>query len=89
MDSGFHLGQQMNNITGSHIPVIKLKYISIKLKVTFNFQLKDLIAINLLLVERHRCNLICMPNVEPAQKLNKFLLDNCCGGKSCISVQPL
>lgn len=56
---------------------------------TLSFHLKDLLDANLLLVERQSRNLIYRPNAELVQKLSEFLLDNCCGGKSCIPVTAL
>lgn len=51
---------------------------------TLSFHLKELVQANLLLVERHSRNLIYRPNVGLVQDLSTFLLDSCCGGKSCI-----
>ena len=51
---------------------------------TLSFHLKDLVDAELLLVVRQGRNLIYRPNAEHVQKLSDFLLDNCCGGKSCI-----
>ena len=56
---------------------------------TLSFHLKDLFGADLLLVERQSRNLVYRPNTELVQKLSEFLLDNCCGGKSCIPVQSL
>ncbi len=56
---------------------------------TLSFHLKDLVDAELLLVERQSRNLIYRPNVQQVQKLSEFLLDNCCGGKSCIPAHPL
>jgi len=42
---------------------------------------------DLLLVERQSRNLIYRPNALQVQKLSEFLLDNCCGGKSCLPVK--
>ncbi|MBT8584265.1 MULTISPECIES: ArsR/SmtB family transcription factor [Polynucleobacter] len=56
---------------------------------TLSFHLKDLVDAELLLVERQSRNLIYRPNAEQVQKLSEFLLDNCCGGKSCTPVKPL
>lgn len=56
---------------------------------TLSFHLKDLVDAELLLVERQSRNLIYRPNAEQVQKLSEFLLDNCCGGKSCIPAKPL
>ena len=51
---------------------------------TLSFHLKELVAANLLLVERHSRNLIYRPNASLVEQLSDFLLDNCCGGKSCM-----
>lgn len=51
---------------------------------TLSFHLKDLVDAELLLVERQSRNLIYRPNAEQVQKLSIFLLDNCCGGESCM-----
>ena len=56
---------------------------------TLSFHLKDLVDANLLLVERQSRNLIYRPNAEQVQMLSEFLLDNCCGGKSCFPVKTL
>jgi DNA-binding transcriptional ArsR family regulator len=56
---------------------------------TLSFHLKDLVDAKLLLVERQSRNLIYRPNAEQVQKLSDFLLENCCGGKPCISVKSL
>jgi mRNA-degrading endonuclease RelE of RelBE toxin-antitoxin system len=50
---------------------------------------KALVSANLLLVERQSRNLIYRPNAEIVQKLSGFLLENCCGGKSCIPSKPI
>jgi len=54
---------------------------------TLSFHLKDLVDADLLLVERQSRNLIYRPNVLQVQKLSEFLLDNCCGGRSCLPVK--
>ena len=51
---------------------------------TLSFHLKELVQANLLLVERQSRNLIYRPNAVLVQDLSEFLLDNCCGGKSCM-----
>ncbi|QWD79229.1 helix-turn-helix transcriptional regulator [Polynucleobacter sp. MWH-Spelu-300-X4] len=51
---------------------------------TLSFHLKELVAANLLLVERQSRNLIYRPNASLVEQLSDFLLDNCCGGKSCM-----
>lgn len=50
---------------------------------TLSFHLKELVNANLLVVERQSRNLIYRPNAQLVEKLSEFLLDNCCGGKSC------
>jgi ArsR family transcriptional regulator len=56
---------------------------------TLSFHLKELMQANLLLVERQSRNLIYRPNASLVQDLSAFLLDNCCGGKSCTSTKSL
>ncbi len=51
---------------------------------TLSFHLKELSRAQLISVERQSRHLIYRPNAELVQKLSGFLLDNCCGGKSCI-----
>ena len=50
---------------------------------TLSFHLKELFQANLITVERQSRNLIYRPNAALVQDLSAFLLDNCCGGKSC------
>lgn len=50
---------------------------------TLSFHLKELVAADLLSVERQSRNLIYRPNANLVQELSGFLLDNCCGGQSC------
>jgi DNA-binding transcriptional ArsR family regulator len=54
---------------------------------TLSFHLKELYQSNLITVERQSRNLIYRPNAKLVQNLSEFLLDNCCGGKSCIPVK--
>jgi DNA-binding transcriptional ArsR family regulator len=54
---------------------------------TLSFHLKELVNANLLLVERQSRNLIYRPNARLVEKLSDFLLENCCGGKSCPPVR--
>jgi DNA-binding transcriptional ArsR family regulator len=54
---------------------------------TLSFHLKELYQSNLITVERQSRNLIYRPNAELVQNLSEFLLDNCCGGKSCLPVK--
>ena len=54
---------------------------------TLSFHLKELYQSNLITVERQSRNLIYRPNAQLVQNLSEFLLDNCCGGKSCSSVR--
>jgi predicted transcriptional regulator len=56
---------------------------------TLSFHLKELVQSNLLLVERQSRNLIYRPNASLVKDLSAFLLDNCCGGKSCFPVKNL
>lgn len=51
---------------------------------TLSFHLKELVSANLLLVERQSRNLIYRPNAALIEDLSEFLLENCCGGKSCV-----
>ena len=50
---------------------------------TLSFHLKELVNANLLVVERQSRNLIYRPNTNLVNTLSDFLLENCCGGKSC------
>jgi DNA-binding transcriptional ArsR family regulator len=50
---------------------------------TLSFHLKELVGSDLLSVERQSRNLIYRPNAALVQDLSQFLLENCCGGKSC------
>ena len=50
---------------------------------TLSFHLKELVKANRLLVERQSRNLIYRPNADLVNSLSDFLLENCCGGKSC------
>ena len=54
---------------------------------TLSFHLKELVQADLLLVERHSRNLIYRPNAKLVQDLSEFLMDNCCGGKSCSPIK--
>jgi ArsR family transcriptional regulator, arsenate/arsenite/antimonite-responsive transcriptional repressor len=56
---------------------------------TLSFHLKELLNAELLLVERQSRNLIYRPNAKLVQDLSSFLLDNCCGGKSCVPLLSL
>lgn len=56
---------------------------------TLSFHLKELVSASLLLVERQSRNLIYRPNVRLVQDLSGFLLENCCGGKSCIPLTSI
>ncbi len=56
---------------------------------TLSFHLKELLQANLLIVERQSRNLIYRPNAQMVQDLSEFLLDNCCGGKSCSTTKLL
>lgn len=50
---------------------------------TLSFHLKELLQANLILVERQSRNLIYRPNPNIIHELTAFLMENCCGGKSC------
>ena len=56
---------------------------------TLSFHLKELVGADLLLVERQSRNLIYRPNAKLVQDLSGFLLENCCGGKSCVPVSSI
>ena len=56
---------------------------------TLSFHLKELVNADLLLVERQSRHLIYRPNAKLVQDLSGFLLENCCGGKSCIPVASI
>jgi DNA-binding transcriptional ArsR family regulator len=56
---------------------------------TLSFHLKELVSASLLLVERQSRNLIYRPNVRLVKDLSGFLLENCCGGKSCIPLTSI
>jgi len=56
---------------------------------TLSFHLKELYQANLVTVERQSRNLIYRPNAKLVQDLSEFLLDNCCGGKSCTPSKSL
>jgi len=56
---------------------------------TLSFHLKELVGADLLLVERQSRNLIYRPNAKLVQDLSGFLLENCCGGKSCVSLSSI
>ena len=56
---------------------------------TLSFHLKELLHAELIRVERQSRNLIYRPNARLVQKLSEFLLDNCCGGKSCLPNKSL
>jgi len=50
---------------------------------TLSFHLKELSNAKLVLVERQSRNLIYRPNPKLIEDLSHFLMDNCCGGRSC------
>ncbi len=56
---------------------------------TLSFHLKELVHAHLLLVERQSRHLIYRPNASLVQELSEFLLENCCGGKSCAPSKSL
>jgi DNA-binding transcriptional ArsR family regulator len=51
---------------------------------TLSFHLKELMQAKLITQERQSRNLIYRPNAVHANALVDFLLDNCCGGQSCL-----
>jgi len=53
---------------------------------TLSFHLKELVEAGLLNVERQSRNLIYSPNANLVEELSGFLLENCCGGKSCTPI---
>jgi len=55
---------------------------------TLSFHLKELYLAGLITVERQSRNLIYRPNAQLVQNLSEFLLDNCCGGQSCVPLKP-
>ena len=50
---------------------------------TLSFHLRELVSSGLLSVERQSRNLIYRANDSLTNELLGFLVDNCCGGKSC------
>jgi len=50
---------------------------------TLSFHLKELIAADLLTVERQSRNLCYRPNTVLVGDLVAFLVENCCGGRTC------
>lgn len=50
---------------------------------TLSFHLRELVSSGLLSVERQSRNLIYRANGKLTNQLLEFLVDNCCGGKSC------
>ncbi len=50
---------------------------------TLSFHLRELLSAGLLVVERQSRNLVYRPNGTFAAQLIDFLVDDCCGGKSC------
>lgn len=53
---------------------------------TLSFHLKELTSAKLLLVERQSRNLVYRPNAQLVENLSNFLLENCCGGITCLPV---
>ena len=51
---------------------------------TLSFHLKELLQASLITQERQSRNLIYRPNALHANALIEFLMENCCGGKSCL-----
>jgi DNA-binding transcriptional ArsR family regulator len=58
-------------------------------QATLSFHLKELVRARLLLVERQGRQLIYRPNAVLVEALSDFLLENCCGGRSCSPHTPL
>ena len=56
---------------------------------TLSFHLKELVNAKLLFVERQGRNLIYSPHARLVHQLSGFLLENCCGGQSCVPVSSL
>lgn len=52
---------------------------------SLSFHLKELLHAKLIFVERQGRNLIYRPDADQIDRLSNFLLDNCCGGKPCIT----
>ncbi len=50
---------------------------------TLSFHLKELLQADLIVVERVSRNLFYRPNPSIINELSAFLMENCCGGKSC------
>ena len=55
---------------------------------TLSFHLKELLQARLITQERQSRHLIYRTNAAHASALVAFLIENCCGGKSCIA-KPL
>lgn len=53
---------------------------------TLSFHLKELLQADLIVVERVSRNLFYRPNPSIISELSDFLMENCCGGKSCAPV---
>jgi ArsR family transcriptional regulator, arsenate/arsenite/antimonite-responsive transcriptional repressor len=53
---------------------------------TLSFHLKELVQADLIVVERVSRNLFYRPNPLIINELSAFLMENCCGGKSCDPV---
>jgi predicted transcriptional regulator len=53
---------------------------------TLSYHLKELLQADLILVERVSRNLFYRPNPSIISELSVFLMENCCGGKSCAPV---
>ena len=51
---------------------------------TLSFHLKELQSAKLITVERQGRRLIYRPAADLINKLSNFLLENCCGGQSCL-----
>jgi ArsR family transcriptional regulator, arsenate/arsenite/antimonite-responsive transcriptional repressor len=53
---------------------------------TISFHIKQLMAADLILMERQSRNLIYRPNPSAIQALMDFLMQNCCGGNACLPI---
>jgi ArsR family transcriptional regulator, arsenate/arsenite/antimonite-responsive transcriptional repressor len=56
---------------------------------TLSFHLKELLQANLIEVERMSRHLVYKPNPTIIHELGSFLMENCCGGVSCIQEAPI
>jgi len=54
---------------------------------TLSFHLKELLSAKLITVERQGRRLIYRPAADRINDLSNFLLENCCGGKPCLTTK--